>query len=214
MFKAKVWAETFAACCSGAAGTNAFPAYAEEAFKSLKAYIRCSLALPGFLSGRKDADRLGIRIQSAMARSGFVRDKGSPEIPGETARRFFILMVRRDCFRYHDMISAAIEELINKSKGLVRVILESAFAPDEELVNLVREKVLEQAGRRRSPEEAAVRETAIKTYVNPELIGGVRLRIGNVLFDASVKTQLRKMAADLSIVGVDGRQDGEFWRSD
>jgi F0F1-type ATP synthase delta subunit len=59
----------------------------------------------------------------------------------------------------------------------------------------VRKTILEQAGR---PGRKPLRDVAVKTRVNPELIGGLRLQIGNILFDASIKTRLERMAADLS----------------
>jgi F0F1-type ATP synthase delta subunit len=180
VFKAKPWAEAFLSLAGE---------YPDAALEILRAYCRCALSLSGYLSGKNDADRLGVKITASMVKTGAAADGAE-----ERCRRFLMLMIRKNCFRHHGLITAEIEKLINESTGLVPVILESAFPPGEELTGLVRKTILAQAGKAgRKP----VRELAVKTRVNPELIGGLRLQIGNILFDASIKAQLERMAADL-----------------
>ncbi|MDR1930004.1 MAG: F0F1 ATP synthase subunit delta [Treponema sp.] len=175
MFSPRVWARAFLAGSPN-------PEDACLSLEVLRVYIHCALALPGYISGRDGADRLDLHIGRA-AGAGFISE------PEERARRFLGLMVRKGCLRYHGRITAEIEKTINRSRGLVQVFLESAFDPGGALLDSVRKKIREQAG---------AREVEIKTHTDPGLIGGLRLRIGGVLFDGSVKTGLQKMAAALS----------------
>jgi hypothetical protein len=183
VFKAEAWAQAFVADCTGSAGDGAPLEYVGEAFEYLRVYVHCALSLPGYLSGKNDATRLDIRIQKALEASA-----GGPGFAAETARRFLFLMIRRGSFRFCRAIIVEIEKIINRGRGVVTVILESAFAPDEALVGSIKKKILEQSD---------FRDIELTTHINPNLLGGLRLKIGSILFDASIQTQLKKMAADL-----------------
>jgi F-type H+-transporting ATPase subunit delta len=193
VFKPSVWAQAFIADCTASAGDGTPLDHAREALECLKTYVHCALSLPGYLSGKGDAERLDSRLQKALEASGFAGEKtgaGGPArgSPSETSRRFLFLMIRRGCFRYCRTIIVEIEKIINRSRGLITVILESAFAPGEALTGSIKKKILEQSD---------FRDVELTTHINPNLVGGLRLRIGSILFDASIKTQLQRMAADL-----------------
>jgi F-type H+-transporting ATPase subunit delta len=187
VFKAEVWAKAFIADCTGSVRDGTPLEYACEALECLKVYVHCALSLPGYLSGKNDAARLDSRIQKALEASA-----GGPGLarssPPETARRFLFLMIRRGCFRFCRAVIVEIENLINRGRGVVKVILESAFTPDEALLGSIKKRVLEQSD---------YRDLELTTHINPGLVGGFRLKIGSILFDASIKTQLQRMAADL-----------------
>ncbi|MEO0630376.1 MAG: F0F1 ATP synthase subunit delta, partial [Planctomycetota bacterium] len=49
--------------------------------------------------------------------------------------------------------------------------------------------------------ESLGRETVVHSYVDPKMIGGVRMQIGDRLIDASVAAQLRKVRDRLASEG-------------
>lgn len=190
MFRAEPWAEAFT-------GTAALSpedpeeglSLTAEALEYLRLFCRFALLLPGDLSGRGDAGRMDASIQRAL-------EKQSCSGPAaDTARRFILLMIRRGCFHQHKRIILEIEKIIYRRKGLKEVIVETAVDPGEQLLSAARKKAALLTG---------AREIKTTIRIIPSLIGGVRLRIGSVLFDGSIKGQLKKMAADLSAADLSG----------
>jgi F-type H+-transporting ATPase subunit delta len=179
MFRAESWAEAFTASAekTGADG--------EKALEYLKVFCRAALSAPGDLSGLNDAERLGTFIDAALDKTGLAG--------GDTrlALRFTLLMIRKNVFRRYRAVIRGIEKNINRKKGLVELVCETASPPEEKLLSLVREKALALTG---------AREIKTENRVIPELIGGIRLRIGSRLFDGSLKTRLRLMASELGKV--------------
>ncbi|MDR1306251.1 MAG: F0F1 ATP synthase subunit delta [Treponema sp.] len=204
MFRADPWAEAFT-------GTAALSpenpeeglSLAEEALEYLRIFCRSALLLPGDIAGRGDADRMDASIQRALEKQGRSGPAASltPASPRskaavDTARRFILLMIRKGCFHQHQRIILKIEKIIHRRKGLEEVIVETAVEPDEQLLSAIRKKAAFLTG---------AREIKTTVRVIPELLGGLRLRVGSMLFDGSVRTRLKKMALDLSAVHLSGR---------
>jgi ATP synthase F1 delta subunit len=85
-------------------------------------------------------------------------------------------------------IRAEFERLWEEEKRLLPVHVTSAVQLDSQL--------LESLGKRIGSE--VDREVELSSEVNPEILGGVVLRVGNVILDASIKNrleQLRKQVA-------------------
>ncbi|MDR0599569.1 MAG: F0F1 ATP synthase subunit delta [Treponema sp.] len=174
MFHAGPWAEAFIAGVSGGAE--------DAALEYLRVFCRAAHALPGDLSGGGRAERFSALARAALDRAGI----GGAE--AELARRFAALMIRRGCFYQHKRIILGIERLIRARKGRVDALVESAVEPDGELIARIEEKTRLLTG---------AREVSLDIRVVPSLIGGIRLRVGSLLFDGTLKYRLRKMAADL-----------------
>jgi F-type H+-transporting ATPase subunit delta len=71
---------------------------------------------------------------------------------------------------------------------LLPVIVTSAVELDEELVNSIGERIEEQTGRR----------VDLSSNVDPDVLGGLQVRVGNMVLDATVRNrleQLRKQVA-------------------
>jgi F-type H+-transporting ATPase subunit delta len=71
---------------------------------------------------------------------------------------------------------------------LLPVELTSAVELDEQTVSSLGDKIGEQTGRR----------VRLTSHVDPEILGGIVLRVGNSVMDASIKSrlnQLRKQVA-------------------
>jgi hypothetical protein len=179
-FRPEPWAEAFI----NAAGSAAV---AEEAMEHLRAYCCAALRLPGDISGRNDADRLGRRITAALGSAGAqTTSKKDGMDAANYASRFIQLMIRKRRFNYYKEIIREIEKAIENQKGIKEVILETAETPDAEILEASREEALRLTG---------AKGVKLVSRVIPELIGGIRLRWGSTVLDGSIKWRLDKMAA-------------------
>ncbi len=80
------------------------------------------------------------------------------------------------------------EELWDEEKRLLPVEVTSAVELDESTVRDIGDRVGEQTGR----------EVELASHVDPEILGGIVLRVGNLILDASIRNrleQLRKQVA-------------------
>jgi F-type H+-transporting ATPase subunit delta len=102
-------------------------------------------------------------------------------------RGFVRVLVEADRVALLPQIEALFEQLKNDADGVAKARIDSAFAlSDAELAELTR--ALEKRFGKRI--EASV-------SVNPELIGGARITVGDTVIDASVQAQLQAMASRL-----------------
>ena len=85
-------------------------------------------------------------------------------------------------------IRTQFEALWQKERALLPVILTSAVDLDEETVRSIGERVGKQTGR----------TVQLTSQVDPNILGGIVLRVGNFILDASIRNrleQLRKQVA-------------------
>ena len=181
MFHVDRWVGAFMAV----AGKNA-----EDTFECLKEITQPVKSVRGIFFGRNAAVELEKMLRDAAA-SGAAAGVTEPPPAVEYAIRFMCLLVEKNYFRYVDVLLPVIERKLDEQKGILALSLEAASAVDSgfeaELTRLIREK-MGAAG------------VKLKTSVQPELLGGYRLRIGGFYIDASLKGQLTKMKADLEAV--------------
>jgi F-type H+-transporting ATPase subunit delta len=79
-------------------------------------------------------------------------------------------------------IRRAFDEMWAKEQRLLEVSVTSAVPLDEETVKGIGDKIEEQTGQR----------VALSSAVDPELIGGIVIRVGNKVLDASVRNRLER----------------------
>jgi F-type H+-transporting ATPase subunit delta len=85
-------------------------------------------------------------------------------------------------------IRARFDELWDEEKKLLPVLVTSAVKLDEAVVKSLGDRIGEQVGR----------EVQLSTEIQPDILGGIVLRVGNVILDASIRNrlnQLRKQVA-------------------
>jgi F-type H+-transporting ATPase subunit delta len=105
----------------------------------------------------------------------------------ETGRRFVRVLVEADRVALLPHIAALFDELRNDAEGVAIARIASAFPlSDGQLAELT--AALEKRFGRRI--EASV-------AVDPALIGGARITVGDTVIDASVQAQLQTMASQL-----------------
>lgn len=85
-------------------------------------------------------------------------------------------------------IRAEFEQLWDKEKRLLPVSVTSAVELDEKTVKAIGERIGQQTGN----------EIELTSNVDPDILGGIVLRVGNFILDASIRSrleQLRKQVA-------------------
>jgi F0F1-type ATP synthase delta subunit len=184
MFSAEPWARAFL--------RDLAAEESETAFEALKLYCQAGLMVPGEVAGLNDARRFARVIDRTLEKAGLVSHAGSDgaDMAGY-ARNFFLLMIRRGCFCHYKKITGRIQDIIDKNNGSFRASLEVPFEPDPAFLELVKRRLLTKTG---------AREVTLRYTLVPELVGGFRIRMGNVILDGSLRSRLARMAADLGAV--------------
>jgi F-type H+-transporting ATPase subunit delta len=80
------------------------------------------------------------------------------------------------------------ELLYDKTNKLLPVQLTSAVELDSELVESLGRQIGEQTGN----------EIQLSSKVDPEILGGIVLRVGNFILDASIKTRLEQLRREVA----------------
>ena len=183
MFRGTHWAQVF---------TNVLSGHADEGLACLKAMAAPLKTIPGTLSGHAVSRRLESLLREVSGKAG-----SAVEAPLEYAIRFIVLLVEKNHFRDIDLIIQHIEERIDMDKGILRVNIESAFVMDSAFTEALQRRIIEKSG---------AAQVTMQTVIMPELLGGLRLRIGSFYIDASLKGQMKTMQAELeaAILSVSG----------
>lgn len=87
---------------------------------------------------------------------------------------------RLDCLR---AIARSARKLLNTTRGRVEVIVESAYP----LSNPVRDRIVGRLT------ELLGQQVILSTAVNEDLLGGLVVRVGDTVYDASLAARLKKM---------------------
>ena len=85
-------------------------------------------------------------------------------------------------------VRAHFDQLWDEEKKLLPVLVTSAVKLDESVVQSLGDRIGEQVGR----------NVQLSTEIQPDILGGIVLRVGNVILDASIRNrlnQLRKQVA-------------------
>lgn len=90
-------------------------------------------------------------------------------------------------------ILRAFDQLVQQRRGIVEVAAYVATSMNEASVNRVAEAVGQVMGK----------QAVVHQYVDPTLIGGLKLRIADQLIDGSVATQLRLIRENMVTTGRD-----------
>jgi len=102
--------------------------------------------------------------------------------------RFLELLAERHRMPVVFRIRRAVDQLWATENKLLPVSVISAVALDEQLVTGIGQRIEEQTGQR----------VALTSTVDPEVLGGLVLQVGNMVLDASIRNrleQLRKQVA-------------------
>ena len=175
---------------------------AEEGLTALRTLASWVKSLPGAVFGSSAAERLEKLIRDGLKSMPDFSPQFQPEgsnlsFPAmEAALRLVVLMVKKNAIRHIDEVIDEIKKILDKKNGIVQVSVEHALPegfPPGDGAERIKDAIKKQTG--------AVR-VDITERVNPELIGGYRLRIGDEIIDASVRSQLRELETSLAAAGI------------
>jgi ATP synthase F1 delta subunit len=106
----------------------------------------------------------------------------------ESVMNFLELLLEKHRMPVIHRIRREYDALWRAEHKLLPVDVTSAIRLDDELVRSLGEKITEQTGRK----------VELNAHVDPDLVGGIVLRVGNSIMDASIRNrleQLRKQVA-------------------
>ena len=125
-------------------------------------------------------------IVDRKARSAAISSIFSNNVTDLTLR-FLLVLNGKGRLGHLESIAAAFDQLLQESFGRVEVDVFTPTELDEVQIESIRGRVKEAIGK----------EPVIYPYTDPAMLGGIRLRIGDQLIDASVSSQLRRMKDQL-----------------
>ena len=102
-------------------------------------------------------------------------------------KSFLTLLFDKGRFIYLSSISDFYQKLADELKGIARASLVSATALSSEAVEKIRKTLSERTGK----------DIMLDVEEDPGLIGGIVTRIGDLVLDGSIKTQLLNMRESL-----------------
>jgi F-type H+-transporting ATPase subunit delta len=169
-------------------GSTAARRYAEAAFQlasrdgALDAYGD-GLDLAAQLLGGPDA--LGVLRNPArplLERLDLVRTLVGNRVP-ETIQRLSSMLVERGKIDRIGAVAAEYRRLLNADRGVVEAVATSATALSADETRALERKVTDMTGR----------TVDLRVEVDESLIGGLTVRVGDTLYDASVRGRLERL---------------------
>lgn len=97
-------------------------------------------------------------------------------------RNFYNLLVRNNDLKLLNKIIEKIEEIDKEERGVVEVKISSVKKLDAEIIEKLR---------------GLIKKAEIKEEVDPSLIGGLKVQIGDLLIDGSIRAKLNKLRQSL-----------------
>lgn len=101
----------------------------------------------------------------------------------ETVANFLLLLVDKNRQSLLGQIVLCYETLADDASGLIRPRVSTAFPLDDGQIGAIRTALENSTGRKAIPQVA----------VDPSLVGGVVVQIGDMVYDNSVRTQLKRI---------------------
>ena len=84
-------------------------------------------------------------------------------------------------------IAAFYRDLLDDERNIARAVVRTAVPIDDERLAAIERRLSEQTGK----------QVAVEAVVDPEILGGMTVRIDDRLYDASTRTRLRSLKRDL-----------------
>ncbi|MGD9017153.1 MAG: ATP synthase F1 subunit delta [Desulfobacterales bacterium] len=105
----------------------------------------------------------------------------------DVMRAFLLLLFDKGRFPFLEQISAFYKELADELKGIARATLVSATELSSDAVDKIRATLSNRTGK----------DIILDVQQDPELIGGIVTKIGDLVLDGSIRTQLLNMRETL-----------------
>lgn len=105
--------------------------------------------------------------------------------------RFMLVLNNKGRLNHLDMITTAYDQLVQDAFGKVEVDVFTPTPIDAPSIQVIKDKMSQILGK----------EPVMHPYVEPSMIGGIKLRIGDQLIDGSVATKLRRISDSIQSSG-------------
>jgi F-type H+-transporting ATPase subunit delta len=105
----------------------------------------------------------------------------------KTMQSFLFLLFEKGRFGFLESVNEFYQKLADDLKGIARASLVSATALGDDTVDKIRVALSQRTGK----------DIILDVQQNPELIGGIVTKIGDLVLDGSIKTQLVNMRESL-----------------
>lgn len=98
-----------------------------------------------------------------------------------------ILLDKRRINNFNE-IASSFEKMANEHYGIVEAIVESVIALDEKTLKRLEENLSSKTGKK----------IKLKNSINPLIMGGLRVRVGDKVFDDTIKNRLDNLSEQLA----------------
>jgi F-type H+-transporting ATPase subunit delta len=105
--------------------------------------------------------------------------------------KFFQVLNEKDRLGHLPAIVAAFEQMVQHAYGRVEVDVYTAAPIDQREADAIRARLHAMLGK----------EPVVHAYVEPDMIGGIRVQVGDQLIDGSIRTQLRRLRDNIASTG-------------
>lgn len=166
-----VYAKAFIGACQSAGNT-------EQALDELTSFAESLRKLPQvrlvMVSPRIGVDeKLGL-LDKILSSSGS---------PTKEVAHFLKVLCRRGRFNCLDMIAISARKMFNESAGRTSATIITAAPIDEQTKSRVVERLAKLLGK----------QVEVDTVVDPEILGGLVVKIGDTVYDGSLSNQLNRV---------------------
>jgi len=96
---------------------------------------------------------------------------------------FLGLLIERRRVHYFHLIIDAFQEFVDEEKGVVKAIVKTAVPLPDDLSEKVKDLLAKVAGK----------QVVVQVKEDPEIIGGIIVRIGDTVWDGSIRSQLQAL---------------------
>ncbi len=108
-------------------------------------------------------------------------------------KNFYTILLRNNDLKLINKIIEKIEEIDKEKRGVTEVKIASAKKIDPE----INEKLQSLIKKPRTKGDFVRGKAEIKQEIDPSLIGGLKIQIGDLLIDGSIKAKLNKLRQSL-----------------
>ncbi len=102
--------------------------------------------------------------------------------------RFLLVLGDKGRLGHLESINAGYDQLMQKAFGRIEVDVFTVEALGDEALSMLKDRIRDALGK----------DPVLHAYAAPDMIGGVKLRIGDQLIDGSVATRLRRLRSQLT----------------